>query len=147
VLAVGNRLQAMMDTGARHAGRLHDHLDAWIGNKRGGAVGDECAALLMRIVERLGGILAFRPAGGLELAARAAHVEVGDAGDMHAMRQPRLRQEHGAELAGTDDADGDRPPGGRAFKKLGIKVHAAYSAFDWRMILSENRFPLFGIMR
>ena len=71
-------------------------------------------ARLVRVVKRCGGVLAVRPAGGLELAARARHVEIGDARDMHAARQPRLRQKHGAELAGADHADGDGLAGGFA---------------------------------
>ena len=98
----------------------------------------------MRVVERFGGVGALRPAGGLELPAGARHVEIGDARDMHAARQPRLRQEHGAELAGSDHADGDWPASGFAFKQLGMQVHAIPSAFCLRMIFAENRFSLLG---
>ena len=87
-------------------------------------------ARLVRVVERFGGVCAVRPAGGLELAARPRHVEIGDARDMHAARQPRLRQEHGAEFAGADHADGDRLAGRFAFKQFGMKVHVTRSRIE-----------------
>ncbi len=34
-------------------------------------------------------------------------------------------EEHGAELAGADQADGDGPAGGLAFEQEGVKVHTA----------------------
>ena len=114
-----------MNAGAGHAGRLHDHFDARIGDQSLGAVGDHGRACLVRIVERFGGVSAIRPPGGLELAAGPRHVEIGDARDMHAARQPRLRQEHGAEFSGPDQADGDRPAGRLALDQLGMKVHGA----------------------
>ena len=80
-------------------------------------------ALLQRVAERRRGELLGRPAGGRELAARALDVEIGDRDDMHAARQPRLRQEHGAELAGADQADGDGLAGGFAFEQEGVEVH------------------------
>ena len=80
-------------------------------------------ALLVRVVERSGGVSSLRPAGGLELAARARDVEIGDAGDMQPARQPRLRQEHGAEFAGADHADGDRLAGRFAFEQFCVEVH------------------------
>ena len=64
-----------------------------------------------------------RPAGAGELAPRALDVEIGDADDMQAARQPRLRQEHGAELAGADQPDGDRPARGLAFEQLAVEIY------------------------
>ena len=83
-------------------------------------------ARLVRIVERFGRVSGIRPAGGLELAAGARHVEIGDARDMQAARQPRLRQEHGAELAGADHANGHRPAGRFALKQFGMEVHRRF---------------------
>ena len=105
-----------MNAGARHAGRLDDHLDARIGNQRFGTVGHHSRARLVRFVERFGDISAIRPAGGLELATGARRVEIRDACNMQALRQPRLRQKHGAKLAGPDHADGDRLSLGFAFQ-------------------------------
>ncbi len=79
-------------------------------------VGHHSRARLVRFVERFGGISAIRPAGGLELAAGARRVEIGDACNMQAARQPRLRQKHGAKFAGPDHADGDRLSVGLAFQ-------------------------------
>jgi hypothetical protein len=59
--------------------------------------------------------------------ARAGDVQVGDACDMHAARQPRLRQKHGAELAGPDHADRDRFAGRLALKQLGMEIHLTHS--------------------
>ena len=36
---------------------------------------------------------------------------------------PRLREEHGAELAGADQADGHRPAGGLALEQHGVEIH------------------------
>ena len=108
---------------AASKGRLHDHLDARSGDQGSGIVGDKGRARLMRVGERGGGILAVRPAGGFQLAMRARNVEIGDAGHVHALRQARLRQEHCAELAGADHADGHRPAGRFAFEQLGVEVH------------------------
>ena len=77
--------------------------------------GDMRGALLQRVAERRRRELLGRPAGGRKLASRALDVEIGDRDDMQAARQPRLRQEHGAELAGADQADGDGP--GFAFEE------------------------------
>ena len=54
---------------------------------------------------------------------RLARVEVGDADDVEPARRARLRQEHGAELAGADQADGDGPAGGFPFEQHGVKIH------------------------
>ena len=45
---------------------------------------------------------------------------------MHAARMEHLRQEHGAELAGADQADGDGPAGGFPFEQQGVKIHEAF---------------------
>ena len=113
-----------MDACAWHAGRFHDDLDPRIGNQRFRVVGDERRALLVRIGERACGVSLIRPARSFELAACTRDVEIGDADEMHAARQPGLRHEHGAELAGADQADGHRPPGSLAFQQFGMKVHA-----------------------
>ncbi len=114
-----------MDARAGNAGRLHDHLDARIGDQDLGVICDQSGARLVRVIERLGGVSAIRPARGLELAAGPRYVEIGDTRDMHAARQPRLRQEHGAEFSGPDHADRHRFAGGLALDQLGMKIHAA----------------------
>ena len=87
--------------------------------------GDMRGAVLQRVVERRGSVLLDRPAGGRELASGALDVEVGERHEMQAARQPHLREEHGAELAGADQADGDGLAFRFAFKEEGMKVHAA----------------------
>ena len=123
-----DRLDDVSDAGLRHAGRLDDHFDLRTRDQRIGIVGDARRAALERVIERCRRILRERPSGGLELIPRARNVEVGDADDMHALRQPRLREKHGAELAGTDQADGHRPARGLPFEQQGMQVHALSSA-------------------
>ena len=47
--------------------------------------------------------------------------------EVHARGQPHLRQEHGAELAGADLTDADRPAGRRALAKHGREIHVISS--------------------
>ncbi len=81
-------------------------------------------ARFMRVVERCSRVAVVLPAGGLELAARPADIEIDDGGEMHAARARDLRQKHRAELAGADQCDRDRPAGGLALEQFGMKVHA-----------------------
>jgi hypothetical protein len=60
-----------------------------------------------------------RPAGG----ARSVGGEVGDGRDFEARGCGHLRQEHGAELAGADQSDPDRPAGSEALLQQGVEVH------------------------
>ena len=53
--------------------------------------------------------------------------KVRDADEMHAARAPHLREKHGAELAGADQADGHGPAGGLPFEQQGMKVHGIVS--------------------
>jgi hypothetical protein len=53
----------------------------------------------------------LQPTGDLKLPFRALDIEVGDPHHVHAGRQPRLREEHCAELPGSDDSNSHRPPG------------------------------------
>ena len=91
VFSVGDGLQAMLDAGARHAGRLNDDLDLRIGNQRSGVFGDKRRAPLVRVGERCGGIRLRRPIRRLELAARPRDVEIGNADHVSTGGQPRLR--------------------------------------------------------
>jgi hypothetical protein len=52
------------------------------------------------------------------------NVEISDPNEMHAARQPGLRNEHSAELAGADQADPDRAAAGYPLLEHGRKVHA-----------------------
>jgi hypothetical protein len=65
---------------------------------------------------------AGQPAVASWLLARF-DVEIGDRDDVQAAGQPRLRQEHGAELAGADHADRHRAARGLAFEQESMQVH------------------------
>jgi hypothetical protein len=54
---------------------------------------------------------------------RAFHIEVGKAEHVQPWRQARLRQEHGAELAGSDQADLHRPSCGFALQQKTMEIH------------------------
>ena len=98
-------------------------LDAGERDQRLGVGGDVQAAPLQCVAERRRGEGLGRPAGARQLAASAPDIEIGDADDVHALRAPRLRQEHGAELAGADQADRHRPAGRFALEQQGMQVH------------------------
>ena len=92
-----------------------------------GIVGDEGGAGLQRIAEGARGILRRVPSGRRQLAFRARNIEIGEANEMHARGSPNLREKHGAELAGSDQSDADRPPGGFALAQLGEEIHGSVS--------------------
>ena len=122
-------LSAWRDAGLGIAGRLDDDLDAGKRDQRLGIGGDVRAPLLQRVAERgRGDMLRAGQPRGRQLAARAPDVEVGDADHMQAPRAPRLREEHGAELAGADQADRHRPAGRRALEQLRVQVHCSLSS-------------------
>ena len=58
--------------------------------------------------------------------------------DVQAARQPRLRQEHGAELAGADQADGDGLARRFALEKEGMKVHNSSLSNNRTAVLVET---------
>ena len=62
----------------------------------------------------------------LELGTGARDVQVGDADDMHAVGQARLRQEHRAEFSGADQADGNRPAGRLALQQHAMKNSSGF---------------------
>ncbi len=125
VLAVFNGLQRVGDAGLGNAGRLDDDLYVGMLDERFRIGGDVRAAALQRVVKRGCGILLRGPARAFELGAGPLDVEVSDRDDVHALGQPRLRQEHGAELARADQADGDGAVRGFAFEEECVKVHAS----------------------
>ena len=128
VLAVRDGLERVSDAGLGNAGCLNDDLDAGKRNERLGVGGDVQAPSLQCVAERRRGECFGGPAGARQLAARASDIEVGDADHMHALRAPRLREEHGAELAGADQADRHRPAGRCALQQLRVQVHCSLSS-------------------
>jgi hypothetical protein len=100
-------MQRVFDAGLGNAGCLDDDLDARKADHRIGVRGDVGRARGDGLAERRGRELLRRPAGGGELPSCPPDIEVGDGDDVQALRQARLRQEHGAEFAGADHADPD----------------------------------------
>ena len=85
---------------------------------------DMGASRLERVAERGRRRTPPRPSRRRAAARRArATSRSATRDDMHAARQARLRQEHGAELAGADQSDGHRPAGGLAFEQHGVEIH------------------------
>src|SRR5262245_30519959 len=102
------------------------------------------AAALERVAERRRGNRRVAPSGGAELAQGARDIEVGDGDDMHATGRPGLGQEHGAELARPDQADGHRPAGGLPLEQHGVEIH-------WHIArvtkISVGHSPSLGVRR
>jgi hypothetical protein len=119
--------------------------DRRTGDQRVGIIGEVSCARPDGIVERRRrkGVLA--PLGGAQLRAGAREVEIGKRDKMHAARAAKLRQEHGAELAGTDQADCHRAAFGLPLQQHGRQIHRWFTC--WRMFLSANRCPLRRNMR
>ena len=116
-------LERVTNAGLRNTGCLDDHLDLRQRNQRLGIGRHMGAARLECIAQRCRGRHLFVPAGAAKLALGARDVEIGDADDVHAARQPRLREKHGAELAGADQADRHRPASGLPFEQHGVEIH------------------------
>ncbi len=70
----------------------------------------------VKVQARIDGLVPADMGGG---APGAVDVEVGDGGNAEAGRGRRLGEEHGAELAGADDGDADRPLGYRDGRRRG----------------------------
>ena len=83
------------------------------------------ASGLERFAQRRRGDRLLVPSRRAQLAQRARDVEIGDGDDVQPARAPRLRQKHGAELAGPDQPDGHRPAGGLAFEQHGVEIHGS----------------------
>src|SRR5207237_6151155 len=91
--------------------------------QRLGSAGNTARPALPAPVERGRAERAIGPAGTAELRARTFHVEIGNRHKLHARRGPHLREEHGAELAGADQADRHRPAGSLPRQQHGMKIH------------------------
>src|SRR5262245_61886267 len=102
------------------------------------------AAALERVAERGRGNRRVAPAGGAQLAQGARDVEIRDSDDVHAAGQPGLGQEHGAELARSDQADGDRPAGGLPLEQHGVEIHRHIARVTK---ISVGHSPSLGVRR
>jgi hypothetical protein len=56
------------------------------------------------------------------LTPRPTHVEIDNGGNMHALREARLREKHRAELACTDYGNRHRPAGRLTLKKFCVEI-------------------------
>ena len=86
------------------------------------------APLLSAVGEGRGGELLGRPPGAAARLARPLHVQVGNPQDLHPRGEPRLGQEHGAELAGPDEADPDGELLFRPFEQHSVEIHRDVSS-------------------
>ena len=98
MLAVLDRGQRMGDAGRRRAGRVDHHIDL-IG-------GGQPAPVFEKGGRR---DAFFLPADRAAGSPGALGRQIGDSGDFEAGRGGHLGQEHGAELAGSDQARAHRP--------------------------------------
>ncbi len=119
-----DRRQRVAQAGARVARRLDQHIEPGGRDQGARIIADMGAAAGQRLAEIAGGKLLLRPAGALQRAPRPLGVQVGDPQDMQPRGQPRLRQEHGAELAAADQPDPHRPAGLGAFREQTMEIHA-----------------------
>ena len=123
VLAVRDRGERVTDAGLGHPGRLDHDLDRRAGDQRFGIVGEMGRPRLCGVAQRGRREDVLAPAGGAQLPLRAFHVEIGERDQMHAAGAAQLGEKHGAELAGTDQPDGDGPAGGFPPRQHGREIH------------------------
>jgi hypothetical protein len=107
----------------RDARRLDHHIQPVRRDQRQGIVGQMGGATLTRRREGGGGELLGRPASGAARLARPLHIQVGNPQDLHPGGASHLGQEHGAELAGPDEADPDGAARDHALLQETEEVH------------------------
>ena len=76
----------------------------------------------MCIFRRSSRIGFVRPACCFQLTSCTANIEIGNAGDVHALREARLRKKHRSEFAGADYGDRHRPAGRLTLKKFRMEI-------------------------
>ncbi len=113
----------MTDAGRRIAGRLDDHLDIWVLDQAHRVVGDVRLAGLDRIAERRGVDLLSTPLHTKQALLGPGDIEIREADQMHARRDPALREVHGAEFAGAHLANPHRLTARSALFEHERKVH------------------------
>ncbi len=125
VLAVVDRLEAMGDAGVRIARGVDHDLHRRMRDERRDVVAEERGRAAGGRVQARGGELRLRPPGQRAGGARPRDVEVGDPDDVHPCGQARLRQVHGAEFSGADQAYSDRAPLLLPARQHAIEIHAS----------------------
>ncbi len=108
MFVVLNGAQCMARTGQRMAGGLDDTFDFAAGEKLVYIVGHIGLAAFQRIGAARRVITLLRPADAVKRFPRLADIEVCDGDHVETGDALRLRQHHGAELAGADETDPDR---------------------------------------
>jgi hypothetical protein len=139
VLAVPDGAQGVTYAGGRDAGRLDDHFDLGASDQRFRVLRHVRGAARERVPQRGCGNRLIVPPGGAKLAPRAGDVEIGHRNEMHAVRQAHLGDKHGAELARSDQADGDRTERSLPFEQHGVEVHGTLRANSMQSLLQTNR--------
>ena len=109
------------------AGDVDEHLDVGV-DQRIGVVGHDGLAGRKRFGEILRDLPRNIPAGVLQRLARALRNQIGEPNHVQPARGAGLRQEHGAELAGADQADPDRAAGFGALTQHTGEVHGLLSS-------------------
>jgi len=107
--------------------RFHHHVQAVGGDERHGVVGDEALPCLQCLAERPGAVLLLPPARSLAGGLGPIRVEVGDPEHLQTRGHPGLREKHGAELPGPDEADADGLLVYGAFQQHAVEVHGDFS--------------------
>ena len=119
---VGDGRERKADAGARVPGGVDHDVGRAAGDQGLGIVGEPGAATLERLARAPNNPLCL-PAGARQVLARALRRQVGDSNEMQARRGAGLGEEHGAELAGPDKADPDRPVRYGALNQHAVKIH------------------------
>jgi hypothetical protein len=84
------------------------------------------AAALECVAERSRLVLLLIPSAGGERLAGALGRKIRDADQVHAARAPHLGEEHGAELAGSDQSDRDGAAGRLALEQQRMEIHCVF---------------------
>jgi hypothetical protein len=127
MLAVLDRRQRVRDAGRRMTGRIDRDVERRMRDQRLRVVAHPGRAAFRRVARRPRRHLLRRPSDARQGIARPGGIEVGDTDDVQAARAARLRQEHGAELAGADQSDAQRFACGVALQQQPVQIHRRFS--------------------
>src|SRR6266545_7518776 len=116
--------EAMLHGSDRISRTFDDDLDLRMLDQRFPVVGKMRRPLCQRRIERGRAVLLGFPADALEIGLGSGRREIRDADEMHTRRLRHLREIHGAELAGADQADAKRFALCRALGELRVQVHS-----------------------
>ena len=117
--------QRVFDRGDRIARGFDDDVDQRMRNERLPVVTHMREAGGKRSVQRCGGMALRIPADSLQVDFRVCRRQIRDAGKMQAGGLGHLRQIHGAEFSGADQADAQRLALRFALAKFGVEIHSS----------------------